>query len=200
MPRVGLTTSEVVLAAAHLADQDGLETVTIAAVAGRLGVQPPALYRHIDGIGDLRRRIATLAMVDLGDELRDGLQGKAGRDALAALFAVVQGYVDSHPGRYAATTGERLGCDGDPLFEAATRVMGSFRATLSGYGIAEESLDHAIRMLRCTMHGYASLRAADAFQWSNDADETVAWMVAFFDTALGSISGRDRDPGRRPTT
>jgi hypothetical protein len=32
-----------------------------------LGVKAPALYKHVDGIDDLRRRIATLTMTELGD-------------------------------------------------------------------------------------------------------------------------------------
>lgn len=184
MPRAGLTVPEVVRVAAELADSDGLAAVTIAAVAGRLGVQPPALYKHIDGVVDLHRQISTLAMVELGDALRDELQGRSGRDALAALFAAFQGYVDVHPGRYAATTGQSLDDENDPFFAAASRVIDSMRAVLSGYGLDPDEADHAIRTLRCTMHGYAALRVADGFQWSNDPDETVAWMVGFFDQAL----------------
>ena len=52
--------------------------MSLAALAERLDVKAPALYRHVEGIGDLRHRIATLAMTELGDALRDALQGKSG--------------------------------------------------------------------------------------------------------------------------
>jgi AcrR family transcriptional regulator len=192
MPRVGLNSSDVVASAADLADESGIGSVSIAAVAVRLGVKAPALYKHVDSINDLRRRIATLAMTELGDALRDALQGKSGADAIGAFFAVVQSYIAKHPGRYDATTGAEFQGPEDPLFIAAARVIGSIRAVLSGYGIRPDELDHAIRMLRCTIHGYAMFQAANGFQWSNDPDESVAWMIRFFDAGLTAVGKKDR--------
>lgn len=190
MPRAGLNTSEVVAAAAQLADETGIGSVTLAAVAGRLGVKAPALYKHVKGIDDLRRGIATLAMTELGDVLRDGLQGKSGADAIRVFFMVVRSYIAKHPGRYEATTGAEFHGQGDPLLIAATRVIGSIRAVLSSYGIRPAELDHAIRMLRCTIHGYAMLQAANGFQWSNDPDESVVWMIRFFDAGLTAVGDK----------
>jgi AcrR family transcriptional regulator len=70
-----------------MADESGLDAATLAALAGRLGVKPPALYKHVDGLGELRHRIAALAMSELGD----ALQGRAGADALTALSTVPRG-------------------------------------------------------------------------------------------------------------
>ena len=190
MPRAGLNTSEVVSSAAELADKTGIGSVSLAALAERLGVKAPALYKHVDGIDDLRRRIATLAMTELGDAVRDALQGKSGADAIRALFTAVQSYIAEHPGRYDATTGAEFQGQDDPLFVAATRVIGSILAVLSGYGIPPAELDHAIRMLRCTIHGFAMLQAADGFQWSNDRGESIAWMIRFVDAGLTAVGGK----------
>jgi AcrR family transcriptional regulator len=187
MPRVGLNTSGVVASGAELADEAGIGSVSLAALAGRLGVKAPALYKHVDGIGDLQHRIATLAMTELGDALRDALQGKSGADAIGALFTALRSYIDEHPGRYAATTGAQFQGDDDPLLAATARVIDSVRAVLSGYGIPPEDLDHAVRMLRCMIHGYALLQAANGFQWSNDPDESVAWMIRFVDAGLTAV-------------
>jgi AcrR family transcriptional regulator len=187
MPRVGLNTSGVVASGAGLADEAGIGSVTLAALAERLGVKAPALYKHVDGIGDLQHRIATLAMTELGDALRDALQGKSGADAIGALFTTLRSYIAEHPGRYTATTGAQFQGSDDPLLAAATRVIDSIRAVLSGYGIQPDELDHAIRILRCMMHGYALLQAAGAFQWGNDPDESLAWMIRFVDTGLTAV-------------
>jgi AcrR family transcriptional regulator len=187
VPRAGLNTTEVVRAGADLADETGIASVSMAALAARLGVRAPALYKHVDGIGDLQRGIATLAMVELGDALRETLQGRAGADAVRALFATVQDYISRHPGRYAATTGMELGQDGDPFSEASARVIESLRAVVAGYGIRADEADHAIRVLRCTFHGFALLQAGEAFQWTNDPEESVAWMIGFLDAGLRAV-------------
>ena len=193
MPRAGLNTAAVVEAAAELADEAGLESLSLAALAERLGVKPPALYKHVDGIGDLQHRVATLAMSELADALRDALQGKSGADAVRALFMALRSYIAEHPDRYNATTGAQFGGSDDPLTVAGTRVLGSVRAVLSAYGIRVDERDHAISMLRCLIHGYALLEAANGFQWSNDPDESVAWMIRFVDAGLAAVGGRDPD-------
>jgi AcrR family transcriptional regulator len=189
MPRAGLNTAEVVASGADLADEAGIGSVSLAALAGRLGVKAPALYKHVDSIGDLQHRIATLAMTELGDVLRDALQGKSGADAISALFTALQSYIAEHPGRYYATSSAQLRGRDDPLLAATTRVIVSIRAVLFGYGIQPDEVDHAIRMLYCMIHGYALLQAANAFQWSNDPDESVAWMIRFVDAGLTAIGG-----------
>lgn len=45
-------------------------------------------------------------------------------------------------------------------------------------------------MLYCMMHGYALLKASNAFQWSNDPDESVAWMIRFADAGLTAVGGK----------
>jgi AcrR family transcriptional regulator len=184
VPRVGLSTADVVAAAAAMADEAGYGAVALAPLAGRLGVKPPALYKHVDGLGDLRHRIAALAMAELAEVLRDALQGKAGQQALEAMFTTFREYVAAHPGRYSATVGAEFHGPDDPLYVASLRVITSIRAVLSGYGIAPNDLDHAIRTLRSLIHGLALLQAASGFQWSNDPGESFAWMIRFADKGL----------------
>ncbi len=191
MPRAGLNTSQVVTSGAELADEAGIEAVSFAALAERLGVKPPALYKHVDSIGNLQHRLATLAMTEF--VLRCGRATRQVRcEGDRALFAAVQSYIDEHAGRYSATIGARFQGPDDPLLAAATRVIDSLRAVLSSYGIPPGERDHAIRILRCTMHGYAVLKASNAFQWSNDPDESVAWMIRYIDAGLTKVGLPER--------
>lgn len=194
MPRMGLSTSHVVVAGAEFADEVGIESVSLAALAERLGVKPPALYKHVDSIGDLQHRIATLAMTEFGDALGIAIQGRSGAGAISALFEAMYSYIAEHPGRYAAATNARLEDSDDPFFVATARVIHSVRAVLAGYGIPPDERDHAIRMLRSTIHGFALFQTANAFQWSNDPVETVAWMIRFFDAGLTAMTKTPLDP------
>ena len=184
MPRAGLTGDDVVASAAGLADEIGFQGVTMGLLADRLGVRAPSLYKHVDGLADVQHRLATLALSELGEVIRDAVQGMAGRDALAALLTAVRGYVTAHPGRYMATIGvEPTGPD-DPLQAASTRVINSIAAVLRGYGITEDKMTHAIRTVRSTMHGFAILEASRGFQWDADPDESFEWMIRFVDRGL----------------
>jgi AcrR family transcriptional regulator len=187
VPRAGLSGGEVVTAAAGLADEIGYAGLTMGLLAERLGVRTPSLYKHVGGLTDLQHQLATLVMTEIGDVIGDAVQGRAGADALAALLHAVRGYVTRHPGRYAATTGGAgavLNGPDDPLLAATTRLLASIAAVLRGYGIGEDEMDHAIRTVRCTIHGFAVLEASGGFQWSNDPDESFEWMIRFIDRGL----------------
>ena len=184
MPKVGLSADEVVAAAGTLADEIGFHELTMGLLAQRLGVRPPSLYKHVANLADLRHRIATSAMTELGEAIRDALQARAGRDALHGLFHAVRTYVRAHPGRYTSTVGAEFTGPDDPLFAAGARVLDSIGAVLRGYGIDEADRDHAIRAMRCLIHGFASLAAANAFQWNADLEVSFEWMIEFVERGL----------------
>jgi AcrR family transcriptional regulator len=188
VPRAGLTRDDVVAAAAELSDEIGFHEVTMGLLAQRLGVRAPSLYKHVDGLADLQHRVATLAMTQLGDQVRDALQGTAGLDALTALLTAIRAYVTAHPGRYSATVGAESTGPDDPLLAASDRVIESIAAVLRGYGIGEDEMTHAIRTVRCAIHGFAALQASRGFQWSEDPDESFRWMISFLDRGLRAAS------------
>ena len=100
------------------------------------------------------------------------------------MLTAVHDYVAAHPGRYTATVGvEPTGPD-DPLQAASTRVIGSIAAVLRGYGIGEDEMDHAMRTIRSTIHGFAMLEASRGFQWDADPDQSFDWMIRFIDRGL----------------
>ena len=64
MPRAGLDAATVTEAGAALADEIGLAGLSMGAVAERLGVKTPSLYKHVASLADLQHRIAVLATAD----------------------------------------------------------------------------------------------------------------------------------------
>ena len=190
MPRAGLDPATVTEAAAALADEIGISQLSMSVVAERLGVKAPSLYKHVDGLTDLTRRIAVLAATELGDELRDAMQGRAGADALAAAAQTVRDYVKRHPGRYAATTGIRPADADDPLTIALDRTMASLAAVLRGYELDPSDEIHALRMLRSMLHGFATLEASNGFQMATDVDASFTWVIEFIDRGLRASSKR----------
>ena len=184
MPRAGLDAATVTEAGAALADEIGLDRLSMSLVAERLGVKTPSLYKHVDSLAALTHHIAVVGANEVGDALRDAMQGVAGKDALAAAAQTLRSYVKKHPGRYAATTGARpMGLD-DPLVPALERTLGSLGAVLHGYQLDPGDTIHALRMLRSVLHGFVTLDDSDAFQIDTNIDESFTWMIGFIDQGL----------------
>jgi len=188
MPRAGLTTAAVTDAAATLADESGLPQLSMGAVADRLGVKAPSLYKHVDGLADLLHRVAVQATDELGDAVRDATQGRAGSDALAAAAQAMRRYITRHPGRYAATVGARSAGPDDPLAVAAERSLRAFAAVLHGYRLDPDQEIHALRTLRSLLHGFISLEVAGGFQYATDVSASFTWMTEFLDQGLQAQS------------
>jgi AcrR family transcriptional regulator len=194
----------VIAAAAELADEVGFQQLTMGLLAQRLGIRTPSLYKHVTDLADLKHGVATQAMTEVGEEVRDVLQGRSGRDALTALLGTMRSYAMTHPGRYAAANSTRLTGPDDPLLAASGRVIDSISAALRGYGIADADMVHAIRTIRSTIHGFALLQETDGFQWNADPADTFDWMIQFIDRGLRALASgaapmsgvaRAQDPG-----
>jgi AcrR family transcriptional regulator len=177
VPRAGLSPAAVVAAAAELADANGLDAVTLAAVAGAVGVRTPSLYNHVGGLDDVRRGVALTALREIGDALRDAAVGRAGDDALVALAHAYRRYASEHPGRYAAT--QRAPAADDPdLAAAGARAVDALLAVLAGYGLQGDDAIHAARAVRSALHGFVALEAGGGFGIPVDLDESFDRMVA----------------------
>ena len=188
MPRIGLTRDRIVTEAAVVADEVGLERLTLAAVAQRCGVTLPGLYKHVDGLEAVKRDIAVLAVRELTGALAAATAGVTGRESLFALAAAYRTYAAAYPGRYAA--GVRAPASGDAEHAAVgAQAIAILAAALKGYGLEGSDLVHGIRMLRVTCHGLVSLEAAGGFGLPESLDDTFERLLDALDAALR--------PGRR---
>ena len=192
MPRAGLTSDQVVQVAADLADEVGVDALTLAALARHFGVAVPSLYVHVRNLHDLQVRVALLALEESADLVAAALAGVSGRDALAAVGGVWRSYARQHPGRYAAT---RLPLDAAAAAASAgPRHADLARSALRGYALGDDDLTHAVRLLGATFHGYAALDAAGAFAHgapgAPSSDDTWERVVDGLDTLLRSWENR----------
>jgi AcrR family transcriptional regulator len=191
MPRAGLSTAAVVGAAAELADAEGLEALTLARLAGSVGVRTPSLYNHVASLDDVRRRVALVALVELGDAMRDATVGRAGDDALTAMAHAYRAYARAHPGRYAATQRAPAAGD-DELATPAARAVDVLLAVLRGYGLEGDDAIHAARGVRSALHGFVALEAGGGFGIPVALDESFDRMVAALARGLGEPRATSR--------
>ncbi|GAA2047488.1 WHG domain-containing protein [Leifsonia soli] len=191
MPRAGLTRAAVTAVALELVDEGGtagFERLTLAAVAGRAGVAVPSLYKHVASLGDLRRLVATESVAELTRVLAGATIGRAGPEAVRAAADAIRGFAHRHPGRYAAT---QVAADAaDPAdAELAARAGESLTVlagVLRGFGLPDDELVDAIRMLRSAVHGFVTLELGGGFRLSDDLDRSYSVLVD------GVIAGVER--------
>ena len=197
MPRAGLNTDRVVAAAMELADEVGLDRLTLAALAVRLGVRQPSLYKHVASLDALQRLISIRAKVEAADVLAQAAIGRARDDALIAMAWAWRAWALAHPGRYQAS--QRGAAPGDTEHEqVARRSIGVLGAVIDGYGLAGDDAIDAIRAYRAALHGFVSLEADHGFAFPNDVERSFDRLVRALVLALSSWSSLSGPGGEVP--
>jgi AcrR family transcriptional regulator len=195
MPRVGLTAQGVIDAAAALADEHGIDAVTLAALAGGLGVKPPSLYKHVDGLEAIHSGIALKGLREMNARIIHATAGLHREDALVALAKAYRRFSIEHPGLYAATL--RVSPQKSPEIDAAAGIfVGVLSSVLEGFDIEGTEALHAIRALRAIVHGFVSLDASGAFGTASNTDESFVRLIRSF--AAGLAPSESTLPQTRP--
>lgn len=188
MPRAGLTPSVVVAQAREVADETGFAQLTLAAVAQRLGVALPSLYKHVRGLDDLQRQLAAQSLRELTDAVTRATAGRSRTAALRALAATYWDYAHAHPGGYAATL-RAPSSDDTEVGLVAKQMLDVVYAVLEGYGIEGDDAVDATRTLRGLLHGYVALEAAGAFGMARDVRASFDRAIEAFDKSLANWGG-----------
>jgi len=166
-----------------MADEVGLNTLTLAALAQRLGVRQPSLYKHIDSMAGLHRDIAVQAKRDLGEVLARASVGRSGADAITAMSYAYRDWARRHPARYEASN--LMPAPGDVEDEAVSlAAIQIISDVLTAYQLDGDDAIDAIRAFRSTLHGFVTYETAGAFAWSTDIDRSFERLVRGFIVAL----------------
>ncbi|AIQ63958.1 Tetracycline repressor protein class B from transposon Tn10 [compost metagenome] len=187
-PRAGLDKSKIVAAAVEIADEQGVEGVTLAALAARLGVRSPSLYNHIDGQNGLRTLLAVHGLNKLGDEIGGASQGLSGSEAIQAMGKGYAEFAKRHPGLYEMTLQAPDG-DHPELIEAGERVLKLIIDLLKPYNLDEQAELHAVRGLRSILHGFASLEQKGGFGMPLDTGLSLQTTLEAYLSGIDKFRG-----------
>lgn len=190
--RAGLSFESVVETAGRIADKEGLENLTLGRLALELGVKPPSLYEHVEGLDGLRRALRLRGFQTLGELLTRETVGKSRDVAVRALAAEMRVFVRRNPGLYESTVATAAG-DSKEIREAADKVLETLYAVLAGYGIKDKEAVHAARYVRSLLHGFVSLEKSRGFGLPVDLDESFSRLV---ETLIQDLNRWSRKVGK----
>jgi AcrR family transcriptional regulator len=178
-PKIALDMNTILRAAGELADQQGIQEVTLANLAKKLGIRPPSLYNHFDGLGGLRTELAIYGQDKLYEEMAEAAIGVSGDEALIAISMAYVNFARKHPGLYEATLlapdmgAEEVQRSGAKIVDLSVRV-------LQAYELQGDRALHAVRGLRSILHGFAALEQKGGFKLALDLDESLQIIIKSF--------------------
>ena len=191
MPAPARTSPEaIVRAAREILEADGLEAVSMQAVAERVGVRAPSLYKHVADRSALVRDVAESVVTDLARALAIRRAGRDPRDDLRGIARRYRTFVRANPAGYAllfARTGLGAAADeaalaalGRPIIEVMERLVGPERALA------------AARTFVAWAHGFTSLELTGGFRLGGDLDEAYTSGIELILAGLSAPAPRAR--------
>lgn len=183
--RCRLDRQTIIIAAAEIADEAGLEKLTLTALTNRLGVRKPSLYNHIKGLPELKGQLAIWGTNQLQSKISTAAIGKSKKDAIIAIADAYRLFAHQRPGLYRAilSSPDRNNLE---LKKAIENMMAIISRVFEPYNLISSDNTHAIRGLRSLMHGFVALEAEGWFVKPIDQNESYHRLVNTFIQGLAS--------------
>jgi len=186
---------EIVQAGRDIMESAGVARLTMQAVADRVGVRPPSLYKRVRSRDDLVGLVAEATVRDLSARLETVGAGADPRRVLAELARAVRVFAHAHPVGYQlifAPQPDVARPSPDSLTRAVAPVM-RVAAALAGEAHALE----AARTITAWANGFISMELAGAFQLGGDIEQAYEFGIRCLTDALDARPPAGRRPPRR---
>lgn len=168
VPELKPRVRETVDVARAILDEQGVDALSMRAIAARLGVRAPSLYKHLPD----KQAILDVLIADLlrenGDAMRAAITGA--EDPVGAIFAAFRAWALEHPERYAVLMAGPL--DDAPLVRSASLYSGDPLRW-----VMRDDLEGAL-VFWAFAHGLVDLELKGRFPKPYDPTPVWAWGVA----------------------
>lgn len=183
MAKYRLNHDVVIDGAVELVNQRGADSLSLAELAARFRIRTPSLYNHIDGLDGLRRDLSLRGLELLADHIRPAIAGLSGHDALQAAALAYRAFALANPGLYPNIL--RTVAPDDEALRSATKSLDDLlAATLRGYRLGGDDVEHAVRLTRSVLHGFVSQELAGSFVTPLDMGASFHLAIEWMDKAL----------------
>jgi len=176
---------EIVRAGRDLLESEGLAGLSMQAVADRVGVRAPSLYKRVRSRDDLIRLIAEATLAELTARLDAVAAAEPGTDPihrLTQLAHAVRAFARTSPEAYRlmfAPPSDGAGASPESITRSAAAIL-SVAAELAG---PDDALD-AARTATAWTTGFIGMELAGGFRLGGDVDQAYAYGIARIAAAL----------------
>ncbi|ETT83055.1 WHG domain-containing protein [Viridibacillus sp. FSL R5-0477] len=191
--RMKLDLSIILEKTTELVDENGVDQLSLGSLAEKLGVRPPSLYNHFEGLNGLKQKLAIHGVEKLHEYMLQAAVGKAGDDAVRAVSESYIQFVRTHPGLYEASN-RFVDANDKELQRVQESVVQLVVQVLQAYNLNDETAIHMVRGLRSILHGFTSIEQMGGFGMPLDIDKSFLVLINTFIEGIHSvISNGDKD-------
>ncbi len=168
-PRAPLSKERVLEAALVLADESGIESLTMRNLGRKLGVEAMSLYNHVSNKDDILAGICDLVLAEIAPPAADGDWDTALRASAVSAHDALR----RHP--WACS----LLMSAERVLTARLRYMDSLLERLREAGFSAETTYHAYHVLDAHIFGFSLWQAGHSFKAEDLQDLAATFLEKF---------------------
>jgi AcrR family transcriptional regulator len=179
-----------VAAALALINESGAENLSMLAVAQKVGVRGPSLYKHFADRTALLKAAETQLFQELGAILAQVASAGGESEAAKRMAFAYRAFAKRNPRAYALMFASVL-ADGEAAAVRRTAAQPVLEFFLRSFRNDFNAALAAARAMTAFCHGFVSMELAGAFRLGGDIDHAFAEGV---ETVLAGIMARPQHP------
>ena len=121
-----------------------------------MNIQPPSLYNHIKGLGDLHHGLMLYGWRNMEEQMLEAAVDISGYVAREAICRAFYRYATENPGVFSAMLWHNMYQDDETLSVTQRQFSRCYQIT-TALGISEENCNHMIRTFRAFLEGFCLL-------------------------------------------
>ncbi len=190
-----LSRQDVIAAAIDCIDQAGASALGVSRVAQRLGIKPPAIYKHLESGAALQRAtVIELWRQYLAECQRAIAERPITLDLLKQLGHFTRNFAKTHPARYQVMMQVQLQPTDPEAAEVIQQALGFLSQALQGYQLDDTQLIDVMRMVNSAIYGFIAVEQAGLMNLERSTDQSYDVMLEALIAAIAHIQQRKTPP------
>ena len=162
MSKNNINEKTIIETSAEIANEIGLDNLSLKLIAKNLNIKSPSLYNHISSLEEIKEKLMLYGWKQMEEKIIDSTIGVSGYDALRNMCNAFYEYSTNNKGVFTAMLWYNK-YKNEELNIATTKLFNIIFKILKPLNISEDNINHIIRTLRSFLEGFSLLVNNNAF-------------------------------------
>ncbi len=184
-----ISDDDIIEVSAMLANEVGLDNLSLKMIASKLDIKSPSLYNHFSSLDEIREKIMIYGWMNVGNKMIESTVGVTGYDAIRNMCYAFYDYASNNKGIFSAMLWYNM-YDNEVSLEATKRLHEVIFEIVKPLNISNKNTKHCIRLMRSFLEGFALLEDNDAFGDLLSINESFDLSLEILINSMKSLEGK----------
>ncbi len=189
MPRLGLTADTIIETAAQIANEIGVDKISIKLLAEKCNIKSPSFYNHFTNLDEIKNSIMLYGWKQLEEKALRAAVGVSGYDAVKAICYAFYDYATNNAGIFDAMLWYNNFQD-ERAHKATQNMFDMIYKITASLNISEQNSRHLVRMFRSFLEGFCLLVNKKSFGHPQSVSDTFALSIDTLIAGMKSLENK----------